>query len=130
MEFEFKNEEITNELFDVQQIKYATWIYDEDYDSYFDVVLSDKSLTIVGQDIISEHMLSKIGKCVAYFGVDDESYFYNYWDKDLDWRYGDGDILISVSDCSGQEWGLAFNQERFLEAKTFFIELRNLIRKE
>lgn len=125
--FDFKNPSIANEIFDSNQVIYTTWIYDEEYDFYFDIVMTEKSITVIGKDVIDTHYYSKIGHCVAYFGDDDENYWYNYWDHDRDWTYGDGEILVFFSDWAGNEYGLVFQQGRFKEAQKFFIKLREMI---
>lgn len=70
--------------------------------------MNDKSIIVIGKDVI-DMFFSKIGHCVAYFG-DDENYLYNYWERDRDWTYGDGEILIFFTDWSGNEYGLVFQQ--------------------
>lgn len=122
----FKNPQIVGELFDVEQVKYFTWVYNERYDFYYDIILTDKELTIIGKDIISTHVFSKISSCVAYFGDTDDEYEENYNEMDFDWMwsYGDGDISITFSDWSGKDWRIMFDAQRFLEAKQLFIELK------
>ena len=130
MSFNFKNINIVKELYDIEQIKYSTWIYDEEYNCYFDVVVTEKAITIAGHDIVDIHLHSKISRCGTYFGVYDENYDYNYWDYDHAWdAYGDGEILIFFSDCSGNECRLVFQQGRFNEAKNLFAVLNNLIER-
>lgn len=128
MTYTFKNPQIVSELFDVDQIRYLTWTYNERHDFYYDIILTDKELAIVGKDIVSEHFLSKISSCVAYFGSLDDEYDENYDDFSSRWGYGDGEIMIYFSDCSGKEWEIIFKQARFEEARQFFIELRNKTR--
>ena len=126
---DFKNPSIVKEIFDSNQIIYATWLYDEDYDFCFDIILTEKSLNVIGKDVIDTHFFSRIGHCVAFFGDEDENYFYNYWNHDRDWTYGDGEILVFFSDGAGNEYGLSFQQGRFKEAQKFFLKLREMIEK-
>lgn len=128
MTYSFKNPQFVTALFDVNQIRYSTWIYNERHDFYYDIILTDQELAIIGKDIVSEHFLSKISSCVAYFGTLDEEYDENYADEQYDWRYGDGEIIICFSDWAGKEWRIDFKQARFEDARQFFIEFRNKVR--
>lgn len=118
---EYKNSRIVEEIFDSNQVKYATWIYDEEYDIYFDIVLTDRFITVIGKDIIDTQLFTKISHGVAYFGDNDDDYSYNCWNYDIDWNwsYGDGEIVVYFTDWSGNDYTLLFQQGRFMEAQRF-----------
>lgn len=124
----YKNSKVVTELFDMEQIRYSTWIYNERYDFYYDIILTDKEIVIVGKDIVSEHFLSRIAACVVYYGTLNAKYAENYAGMRYDWSYGDGEIKIDFLDLSGEKWRIEFKQARFEEARQFFIELKNKIR--
>lgn len=128
---DFKNTKQVAELFDIGQIKYTSWVYTDDTRQYFDLIITDNMISVVGEDIITDILLKHIVYCGAYFGPDEEEYDENYFHAHpWHWRFGTGGMLIYLADLSGREWRIVFNVARFEDAKKFYVCLRNIVNRE
>lgn len=116
---DFRNQKIVNELVDENQVRYYTWTFSNN--GYWDIIVLENRLMIVGMDMVSSFPWNKISYYGAYFGNEDPEYEENYiFQSECDWIFGDGEFCLYFGDISGCEWWVMLDRARFEDAKMLY----------
>lgn len=110
----FKHGKLTESFLGEVPVKYATWVYHSKHKCYFDIIITEQKLMIVGMDIVVNCPFKRISDYGVYFGDLVEDYGENYYVRNgCDWEFGSGEFIFFINEMTNdKEWFISFPNSR------------------
>lgn len=78
-------------LLDSETVKYYTWVYKNELNIYYDIVLTEKRIIMIGNDCVTSYIYKQISDIMIYHGNDEE-----YPSTVFHWYFGSSGMLSDI----------------------------------